>query len=346
MILFKNKMSAMTESFEIEHDGLAMAMFESSREFSELQGGVPVALSNVYEMFVTDTSKTEEQKTAVLEGVMSDAWEKIKNFFKKIADKIRAWFKSVIKFFQTIFMSNKKFVEKFKEEILGKNSSKFTYQGHNWHNQNDSFVNKFSAADSKVEAAFKLAEEASKTGREMKSENTAYKIADKKKEIDQALGVKSVGDMTTKMTKEITGGDVREIKNFSVFNVSTMIKIIEDGKETIDNFKELADGVSETAESYSDKIDKLRSAYESKNEDAAERSNFVAYANNAASVGKYLLSYQTAHINKWKELSQKMISECSSALRSFARYKPAKEDYIPEGASGSQSLLEAYMIDA
>ena len=344
MILFKNKMSAMTESFEIEHDGLAMAMFESSREFSELQGGVPVALSNVYEMFVTDTSKTEEQKTAVLEGVMSDAWEKIKNFFKKIADKIRAWFKSVIKFFQTIFLSNKKFVEKFKSEIMVKGYDKFEYKGHDWKMAElDRVGSAVEATKNFAEASFKAAENLS--GIAGQSIGKVDVTADKKK-IDSKIGAKSVSDMRTSLVKAVMGRDSKVIKKFSVASPSDMLKVVTDEKEAIDDIKESIDATAEAAEAYADRIDKIQSKYESVESDPQKRSNFMRSANDAAAVAKYQLSYMTAFLEEKKSLTHKRISEFSSVLRSFARYKPAKEDYIPEGASGSQSLLEAYMIDA
>lgn len=346
MLLFKNSMSAASKNYEVEHDGLAMAMFESFREFSDLKGGIPIALSNVYEMFVTDTARTEDEKTAVLEGVIGDAWTKIKEFFKNIAAKIKSWFKSVVKFFQTLFLSNKKFIAKFEDEIVAKDASKFTYKGHKWSIKGPSaaMCTKVAKVTDYTKVAFDTAQGIVNVGGSVSDSGAHEKISEKKRDIDRLYGARNVSDAREKFRKEITGGEKRDITGFSAVSIKDMIKAITDEKEIDSSFQDTTEAISTSAEKMSDMVEKLMSEYTS--HDAKKRANFSTYLNAAVEVGKYGLSYETALANEFKTLAHQMVAEYSSALRSFARYKPAKEDYIPEGASGSQSLLEAYMIDA
>ena len=59
----------------------------------------------------------------VQEASLKEIWGTIKTKFKEFIEKLKAWFASVIRVFDGIFMNSKKFVEKYEKEILALNLS-------------------------------------------------------------------------------------------------------------------------------------------------------------------------------------------------------------------------------
>lgn len=53
----------------------------------------------------------------VAEGAIGNAFTKIKDFLKKLWDKVKAWFHQVKRFLDSLFMSGKDFVKKYKKDI-------------------------------------------------------------------------------------------------------------------------------------------------------------------------------------------------------------------------------------
>ena len=72
---------------------------------------------------------TESQIIEEAGGAISGMIEKIKAMVKKIWEKIKGLFETFIKKINTVIIrDNKKFVEKYKREVLGKDLSKMTYK--------------------------------------------------------------------------------------------------------------------------------------------------------------------------------------------------------------------------
>lgn len=353
MILFgkvNRKPESATENFDVQHDGLAVAIHESMVEFEEqIAGGLPVVLSNVYELWAVNQEKTPEQKTAVLEGVMSEAWGRIKDFFIRIWNKLKSWYESAIKYLGTIFSSNKKFIEKYGSELEAKTSSKFTYHGYKWaDSMSGTWFAKTEKASGEAKKAFEEAVTAIGKSKDVSADNKAFKTDEKKKAIDSLIGAKGVSDFKTKMMKEIRGGGVKhDISGFSAVPVKKMIETITKESEAVSNIKEQLTKLQEDVNSYADAVDKCRTAAE--NDDATERANKMSYVTSAATVAKYHISYAVAALEVTKSAIKEQIGEFSGALRSFARHSVKKEDYeingdgtvVTEGAS----LYETFMKD-
>lgn len=350
MMFFNNRpIGSASSSVEVEHDGLALAMHESFCDFeADIKGAIPKALSNVYEMYITDTTHTVEQKTAVLEGVMGDAWEKIKAFFKKIAEKLKSWWNAALKYFQTIFSSNKSFLEKFKEDISGKDGSKFSYTGYTYDSKKSGEVmKKVNTAVKDAEGVFDRLSKLTDSEAEKVDEN----VKNEKKSIDKTwLGLikdnvesGNVSKFKEALKKDWRGSkDKQEIKGFKKgLSVSEMITLMEDGGDMVTNLKETADNIASASEDYADKVDSMVGKFRASEEDATKRANYSKIVTGASTVAKYTLSYATAALDVMKSETQEMISQSSSVLRSFARYKPAKESYAPSTGNHT-SLLETY----
>ena len=353
MMFFKQKpiAAAVSESVNVEHDGLMEAIHESMCDYEyEIAGKLPVAMSNVYEMYICDTTKTEDQKLALMEGVMADAWEKIKAFFKKIAEKLKSWWNSAVKYFQTIFSSNKKFLEKFKDEITGKDTAKFkftgyTYEGHaklndvektvqGWIGSAKSNFQALSNLDSTKYDEYK--DKCKKAKADMDS--AAMKFA--KEGGDSKSG--NVSKFKAGIIKTVRGGsEKKEIVGFKKgLSLNEMISMMESGGDKIDNLKELATSVSDAADEYADLVDIAKSKLD-KSLSGTEKSHASSIISAAADVAKYSLSYGTAACDAAKSLTSEIISHSSSVCRSLARFTPAKESYGPQ-IGNKTSLLEAF----
>ena len=82
----------------------------------------------------------ESSYAAVYEGAIKDAFGKVKEFFKKLWDKVKAWCHNVKRFFDALFMSGKDFVKKYKNDIAkATNIKDFSY---NMYKYNNDVINK------------------------------------------------------------------------------------------------------------------------------------------------------------------------------------------------------------
>lgn len=335
----------------IEYDGLAVAIHESMCDFeTDVHGTIPMVLSNVYENFVADNTKTIEEKTVLLEGVITEAFGKIKDFFLRIWNQIKSWFASAVKYLQTIFMTNKQFISKYGSELEGKESGKFTYKGYDW---NPSALNTFSSKlDSSGKEPKKAFEEAVKTinkSKDVAATSKGYSVEEHKKAIDRAIGSRGVGNFKTELMKAVRGrSEKHDITGFKVASVKEMIEVITEGREAMAVMKEFTTLAQDNIASYADEIDKCRNAAEK--DSATDRSNKMTYVNNAATVAKYHISYAVAFLDVAKSTTKEMISEYSGVLRSFARYSPKKEEYELDDKAGTPvtegaKIWETFMQD-
>lgn len=83
---------------EIEYGRKIKALRESGAEEEEIE-------------------EEEEKLEKVTEGAIKDIFAKIKNFILKLWAKIKEFFKNVVRFFDGLFLSGKKFAEKYKAEL-------------------------------------------------------------------------------------------------------------------------------------------------------------------------------------------------------------------------------------
>jgi hypothetical protein len=62
---------------------------------------------------LTESSEIEARQKeyeAVVENVISNAWDRLKQFFLNMLGKLQAFFKTIVRFFDGLFRSGKKFV--------------------------------------------------------------------------------------------------------------------------------------------------------------------------------------------------------------------------------------------
>lgn len=68
----------------------------------------------------------------VIEGVVGNVWDNIKKFFTKMWGKIKAFFHSVVRYFDGLFKSGKDFVEKYAKELENLNLNGYKFKMYNY----------------------------------------------------------------------------------------------------------------------------------------------------------------------------------------------------------------------
>lgn len=93
----------------------------------------------------------------VAEGAIKTAFTKVKEFLQKLWDKVKAWFHQVKRYLDSIFMSGKKFAEKYKEDIKNadRNLKDFSYRMYEYDDDKLDNIDKYTDTDAVASEIFK-----------------------------------------------------------------------------------------------------------------------------------------------------------------------------------------------
>lgn len=100
-----------------------------------------------------DAEQLRESYAPVMEGAIKDIYTKLVDMLKKLWAKLKGYFKNVVRFFDGLILSGKKFVKKYKKELERLSLSGYEYKMYKWNDarlSNDPNVETYT---SKVEAA-------------------------------------------------------------------------------------------------------------------------------------------------------------------------------------------------
>lgn len=270
--------------------------------------------------------------TVLLEGMISNAKEKLVDAFKKFIAKIKAWFDAVVRYFKSFFLQGKKFADEFgsaiRDKYNGDNGKKFTYRG---------FKYTLSAGDSLVDHIID-------TGKKNITD-AAGQISDKTKNDDAA---KAIVDQYTEKKKKLSD-DTSDIsgKKISTSELSDLIKKTyrSDATEKDDNVEISFTGVDEMLTMISGKGSNVQNDAKKIMNDLSNATNVTinnikrlgepAKGDNdnvyklAQALSKYItdvLNLCTTASNVKIDAYKEACTTYRSVLGSFYRWKPAKED--------------------
>lgn len=115
--------------FEIDGDSLAIReSFEDQLAVVQAIHGVEMEEINLQSTVrqLTESGATPEEiqtqtaeLQAVIESKLGSVWASIKKFFKDLWAKVKGFFQSIMRSFDALFLSGKKFVSKYKSQING-----------------------------------------------------------------------------------------------------------------------------------------------------------------------------------------------------------------------------------
>ena len=102
----------MAEGYDCSY-GCALALVESARnDYQMFRAMLDIDAREMQIQRESAGYVAEGQITALAEGAFSGIWEKIKEFFKKLAEKVKAIWHTFIAKMNTLFMDVKKLVKK------------------------------------------------------------------------------------------------------------------------------------------------------------------------------------------------------------------------------------------
>ena len=110
----------MAEGYDCSY-GCALALVESARnDYQMFRAMLDIDAREMQIQRESAGYVAEGQITALAEGAFSGIWEKIKEFFKKLAEKVKAIWHTFIAKMNTLFMDDKKLVKKYEKELTRK----------------------------------------------------------------------------------------------------------------------------------------------------------------------------------------------------------------------------------
>lgn len=300
---------------------------------------------------------------AILEGMISNGIEKLKNVFRKFWAKLQAWFASVKKYFKSLFLKGKDFVKEFSKEITDKKATGFKYHAFKY------TLSKGDSAGDKIMNEVNRRLDICAAG--IKKSNDARDAEDIKKAVADIVGSSNVNVDGMKSSSDYQEATIKAIGLGGATTTSELTdelkKAYRDGEEAAQDFEEFESNsksemmdLVESADKTIKQIEKDEKAFEKDVNGIIKALDSVKKSDNenAYKVAQKLSSYASALLTLGKIPSTEKVNayrEAANAFRSilgsFVRFKPAKEgaevdeneELEGSDAPVGESLIEAAM---
>ena len=310
-------------------------MFEAAQDLSQIQNGLYVA-DVMMESAVLFEGASQE---TLVEGVVKDFFQKIIDTFKKLWDKLKAWFKKMYQTLEVFFLPGKKFVEKYGKELERKTTTGYTYKGYRWNKSEVKRVLEDGTVKSVDVQVFSSIQDLVNAV-ELKETATAEDFTKAKEKVVKELSdnkADNISELKTHLLESAQNGiEKEEIENFEVYSVSEMIASVKDNKKLINQLKKSETRIEKNLSNFIKGIENLRRDLST--EDKTKYSSFI---NNCASYFRHTSAITSAMVEVSISVAKAQNSEFVGALKGLMHYKPAKESYVAEGQGAS--ILESAM---
>lgn len=282
----------------------------------------------------------------LLEGVVGDFFRKVWAMIQKLWGKIKAFFKAVYRYFETLFMSGEKFVKKYKKELEDKTATGFTYTAHKFDlKKGESFADQMSGKiDRDMDEVVKRLDAVTKVAKMAASDSDGkeYKVEDEKEEMLKVLGVDSVSELVEKIREAYMSPEKEELKDFEDVSKSDMIKTLMDKTKILNELSKDAKAIDDGFKKISKSLKDAQNKFET--EDASVKEKIARHVNNYISGFKFSVTVNNTVVATKRDCVGKALKSFQSTLRSYLFYKPAKESFGgDEDYSAGSSLLESAM---
>ena len=323
---------------------------ESAQESYQIRAGLYVS-DVIMEEAIFEGSATPE---VLMEGLGNDIWTKIKAMFTKLWNKIKSWFEAIKRHLALIFKSGVEFVEKFEKEIRAKVTKGFKYKGYKYtlgagSKATEDLCNKADGLSEKYENGITDAskivtadphEKALKDN--MGSMKDSYKTSDEKESILKTLGGDTVEEIMKDLAKKFRNGkdETEEFSDFAGNSKEEMIGHIKNKDKIIASCETSQKGMNTMVERVIKAIETASGRF--KGEEAGKVAPYVSHS---AEILRFTISIATSALKVEIDASKEAAKDFESTLKSFLRFKPAKEGFGGEEIvnNGGTSILEAAM---
>jgi hypothetical protein len=332
--------------------GLQTILAESSQESFQIRAGLYISDVIMEESVLEGSAQPE----VLLESLVKGTFTRIKDMFEKLWAKVKAWFAKVKRSLNLLFSSGQEFIKKFKTEIQGKAVKGFSYEG---------YVYTLAAGSAKADAKKKVLKETieSSVGFDLSRVRTDDQASDIKGATGKHKDSFNLSEEKQELVKKLGHDEMSAVLK----EVAKSFRNDKEAKETIDEFKgnskevliELVDGakagikeIENTQKDLDDQFNRVLSsvkAAQSKIEgekaegDAATaRSRAITFATHKYNMAQYAITLISSLAGVQVDAVKEAAKHSESVLKSFLRFKPAKEGFVP-ATEGSVSILESAM---
>lgn len=335
--------------------GLQTILAESSLQSYQLRAGMYVS-DILMEEAVLEGAATPE---ILMEGLVKDSFGKIREMFQKLWAKIKAWFEKAKKGLQLMFSSGQAFIKKFKEDIRSKSSKGFSYNGYKY-TLNAGHGAVTGKIDTLLKAIgesvdFDISEAQMSTSGQEKSlgdssgkHKDSFNLSDEKEELLKQLGGDDLSEVLKTLAQEFRDGkDSKEdFEDFGGNSKEELIKMVEDASTAIRAVENAQKTTDTQFGRVLGSINKAKSKIEgTKTNDEAGAQNkgrLVTFATHKYNMAHYALTLMASLNGVEVEALKEAAKQAESVLKSFLRFKPAKEGFGGEDDT-HESILESSM---
>ena len=195
---------AITESFDDQLE-IVKALHAIDMEELAMRSDVRQLRESGADLYAIEVR--QQQYEAVTESMVKNAYQKIKEFFSKLWGKIKAFFESVARYFNSLFKSSKEFATRYEPELKELDLSGFKYKMHEYTNLDD-VDKKVTDRKAKIEEVF--AKLKAVDGSEEKIEELKKKIDDLRENKDENAA-KMRGEYVKKEGMRLTQEEYAEV---------------------------------------------------------------------------------------------------------------------------------------
>lgn len=327
------------ENYSIENDGHLLAVQEAYEDLSDIMEEMADTNAAAVDAYVEGRNNgapeaaMESFNATVMEGFLGNMKDKLVNTLKKMWAKVKAFFKSALQYFNALWMSGKKFAEKYEDEIKeaaseldGKlkikmykyDSSKLPDVANVFTKTTEVFANNLGdiTLSNKFEnGQFKA-----------NSSSSAKKLAIEKVCSEfGGSGAKTTDQMIKAIKKAVhSGKENPETVTITSSDVDEMLKVLQDDA-IVDDCEEAAKDADDKFKEEIDKLETLRDEQTDKKGDERD--------NNGIAKAKVMLSAFIAAkdvamkiFSVYKSLVGERESAYKSAVSKVLHYSPKKKD--------------------
>ena len=323
------------ENYSIENDGHLLAVQEAYEDLSDIMEAMADTNAAAVDAYVEGRNNgapeaaMESFNATVMEGFLGSMKDKIVNMLKKMWAKVKAFFKSALQYFNALWMSGKKFAEKYEDEI--KESAKeldgnlkikmYVYKDDALPKIDDVFTKVNTLMTAKVAdggVKYKIMNKPTGGGRS---------TSDTKKEAIKAVcaefghGAKDSETMIKNIRKAFHNGKENpETITVTSSMVDEWLAVLT-GDDLVDACKTAADDADSNFKDAIDKIEK-----EKEEADEAKNKQFSDYNKRFASAFVAAKDAAMKIFSVYKSLVSERESAYKSALGKVLHYSPKKKD--------------------
>ena len=116
------------ESYDVEIGGGFIAIQEAYDDIIDIEDLMCAAEAACVDAYVSEGSSVNFAGIPVVENALKNIWDKIVSALKSLWEKLKGYFKTAVQYFDQMFLSAKKFAEKYEDAIGNIDLHEFKYE--------------------------------------------------------------------------------------------------------------------------------------------------------------------------------------------------------------------------